>query len=796
MKMQAELDAKHEQLERELNHSQMEREILYNDLQTRSSQLEECKQYALQLESQLAEVRSKETELLQANETNATQLRSSEEKLERVSEKFKKLAVNYKQKLAIIQQLEHKLETLKQVGGSEDAAQTRLLQSQDEIKDLRDQLEKLKGSAEELNRVQLASVAYQNDLQSARAEIELFVSENRTLLEQLNHLQAEVDHLRQGASHSAIKLEEWSSMTERLQRELDASHDRLRTLSEKMVEEVAVKDVLGHQMEELSQRNVVLVNELDQLRMLSGKAAEEETVNNELKDELDQVRIQLEKANSLIEFRSNELSQFHQYLSQVTDEKENLFSQNQLLQQQLHDAFAGIESKTSLVAKLEEELAASQSHSAMNNSLADDLNQVRTELEVAKSLVESKMNEIAELCQKLDESSAEKEKILSASDTDAQSMKSRIAQLEEELAASTTHSMTNNSLTDELNQTKIQLENTNSLLDSKSKDIVEVQQQLSQVSIEKENILLQSSSLEARILQLEQELAVLHSRSSEVVDKSNTSERCQVLEQQVHELNIQYSALYASFSSQLHEYATLEQQKAEVEEQNKNLQMQLNESAAVLVNKEAEVEQQKAEIEERNKNLEIQLNQSTTILAEKQAEVEQQKAEMEERNKNLQMQLNESTAVLAEKQAEVEQQKAEMEGRCKDLQVQLNESTAVLAEKKTELEKLSTQLEEFKTMRNSWEAAEQELQQLRDGSNDRVTALLSEKQAELAELLAEKEKMAVDVKEIGLLRMNLADMMSEQDDLNYQIEDYQTQIQQLEGRMELFIIYYLLLLFD
>ena len=811
MKMQAELDAKHMQLETELNHSQIEQEILHNDLQTRNTQLEECKQYAMQLESQLAETRCKETELLQANETNMTQLRSSEEKLERVSEKFKKLAVNYKQKLAVIQQLEQQLEMFKQVGGCEEAAQTRLLQSQDEIKNLCDQLDKLKGSADELNRLQLASAAYQNDLQSARSEMELFVSENRNLLEQLNHLQAEVDHLRQGSSHSASKVEEYSSMVERLQRELDASHDRLRMLSEKIVEEEAVKYELSRQVEELSQQNGMLAIELDQLRALSCKITEEEGVKNELKDELDQVKKQLEKANALTEFRSNELSQFHQYLGQVMDEKESLLSQNQMLHQQLDATFTDMESCRTQTIRLEEELSALKSHSVTNDSLGYDLNHVKTQLENANSLIEFKSNEITELCQKLDEFSSEKEDLLSTSAANVESLKNRIAQLEEELAASITHSTMNNSLMDELNQAKSQLENASSLADFKSKEITDVQQRLAQVSAEKDKILCYNSGLESRILQLEHELVALRNQisDSEVTGKSNISEQCQVLEQQVHELNVQYSALYASFSSQLYEYATLEQQKAEVEERNKNLQFQLDESTALLASKQVELpenaetekhkvemEQQKAEMAERNNILQAQLDEYIAILAkreaesiEKKTEMEQQKADMAERNNILQAQLDEYAAVLAnneaestDKKAEVEQNMIEIEERNRDLQAQLNESTAALAEKKVVLEKLSAQLEEYEGMRNSLESTRQELQQLQEASDNQLTTLLTKKEIELANLLAEREKMATDVKEIGMLRMNLADMMSEQDDLNYQIEDYQSQIQQLQGK--------------
>ena len=768
MKMQAELDAKHFELETELNHSQMEQEILLNDLKTRSSQLEECKQHALHLESQLIEARSKETELVQASEASASQLRSSEEKLERVSEKFKKLAVNYKQKLALIQQLSQQLDTLKKVGGSEEAAQTLLLQSQGEVKNLSDQLDKLKGSADELNRVQLASVAYQNDLQSARSEMELFTNENRTLLEQLNHLQAEVDHLRQGASHSANKVEEYSLIAERLQRDLDASHDRLRMLSEKMVEEDSVKDGLNQQVEESSQRNAVLAAELDQLRMLSGKIAQEETVRDGLNDELHQVKIQLEKANSVIEFKSNELSQFQQYFTQVADEKENLLSHNQSLQQQLYATFADMESKKALIIQLEEEVDALKA--------TDDLTQVKAQLENANSLVDLKTNEIAELHQKLNDLSTEKENVASASVTAAESMRIRIVQLEEELAASTIHSAMNNSLTDELNQARTQLENANSSVDFKSKETAEIQQQLNQVLVERENIIGHNSGLQARIFQLEQELSALHHRvsSSELIDKSNICERCPVLEKQVHELNIQYSALYASFSSQLHEYAMLEQQKVAVD-------------------------QQKVEAEERNNILQIQLNESTSALAQKEAELtekteaEKQKAEVADRNNSLQIQLDESTAILALKELELAE-KAEAEERFKVLEVQLNESAAVVAEKNAELGgKLSAQLEENESVRNLLAAAEQELQQLQEASSRQAAALICEKEAELAELLAEREKMASDVKEIGLLRMNLADMMSDQDDLNYQIEDYQSQIQHLESKTKLAIsfIYYL-----
>lgn len=203
IKIQADVPQDGNAWETELDDSNIQRQILQNDLETRCSQLEECRRHADELRSRLDQVLVKDAEMERQNEALAAHQRAAEEKFERLSEKFKKLAANYKQKLAVIQQLEKKLEAFKNAASKSasdpQALMLKLIQAEDDVKVLRDQLENAKETADNLKQTQALLkkaeaelLASGGELQSTKLQFEELAQVHRGVVEQLEEARAQV----------------------------------------------------------------------------------------------------------------------------------------------------------------------------------------------------------------------------------------------------------------------------------------------------------------------------------------------------------------------------------------------------------------------------------------------------------------------------------------------------------------------------------------------------------------------------------------------------------------------------
>jgi len=84
-------------LEAQMDHAQMEREMLRQDLAARCTQLDECREMGNQLEAQLETSRTRALELTSQLEVMTAERAAAEEKFSVLTEKYKKLAGNYKQ---------------------------------------------------------------------------------------------------------------------------------------------------------------------------------------------------------------------------------------------------------------------------------------------------------------------------------------------------------------------------------------------------------------------------------------------------------------------------------------------------------------------------------------------------------------------------------------------------------------------------------------------------------------------------------------------------------------------------
>ena len=84
-------------LEAQMDHAQMEKEMLRQDLVARCTQLDECRETGNRLEAQLETSRVRESELTSQLEVVIAERAAAEEKFSVLTEKYKKLAGNYKQ---------------------------------------------------------------------------------------------------------------------------------------------------------------------------------------------------------------------------------------------------------------------------------------------------------------------------------------------------------------------------------------------------------------------------------------------------------------------------------------------------------------------------------------------------------------------------------------------------------------------------------------------------------------------------------------------------------------------------
>lgn len=84
-------------LEAQMDHAQMEKEMLRQDLAARCTQLDECRETGNRLEAQLETSRARELELVSQLEVVTAERTATEEKFSALTEKYKKLAGNYKQ---------------------------------------------------------------------------------------------------------------------------------------------------------------------------------------------------------------------------------------------------------------------------------------------------------------------------------------------------------------------------------------------------------------------------------------------------------------------------------------------------------------------------------------------------------------------------------------------------------------------------------------------------------------------------------------------------------------------------
>lgn len=198
------------ELETKLNRSQMETEIMWNNLETRCSQLNECKEFSLKLEAQLEEARAREAELLSQSENANAQKLTADEKLGQVCTRYKKLAANYKLKLQVIQELEAKIEKLKHATDSAVGEPQLLQVGPVETKSELDELKLL------LSRTESDLSASQTQLQCAQKESSQMAEEGRKMMEQLQQKSERVCQLEQLQIEAEFKAREAESYSRRL----------------------------------------------------------------------------------------------------------------------------------------------------------------------------------------------------------------------------------------------------------------------------------------------------------------------------------------------------------------------------------------------------------------------------------------------------------------------------------------------------------------------------------------------------------------------------------------------------
>lgn len=139
--------------------------------------------------------------------------------------------------MAVIQQLEKKVEALKKIGGDDQesddpkALQVRLIEAESEAKLLHHQIDALKESAEQLAQTRLALSRTEADLDACRSQLELAVQEKTCFSDQLIGCQKQVQDSDQMAEELLSNIQDFTTTVERLQVEKTALAEHLEAES-------------------------------------------------------------------------------------------------------------------------------------------------------------------------------------------------------------------------------------------------------------------------------------------------------------------------------------------------------------------------------------------------------------------------------------------------------------------------------------------------------------------------------------------------------------------------------------
>ncbi|XP_057380213.1 golgin subfamily B member 1-like [Daphnia carinata] len=859
MKITADEHSSLAMLETELNDSQVEKELMRNDLETRCTQLNECKQYSVKIEAQLEEARAREAELLGQIEAANTQKTTAEEKVTQLSEKFKKLAANYKQKLQVIQQLEAKLEKLKKAaegdGGEPQLLQVRLVETESEMVVLKEQLSKLKDTAEQLTQARQTLSQTEEQLQNAQEEAQQVGEENKKLLDQLDEykdLNNQLEEARLALSQREERLhsfqEEVNQLTEEnnnLQVQISSMSNELHISKSEAMEE---NQKLLDQMNELkaatgqsSQYQEALQRSENELEALRGHLQQSRAENEKLVDrlgEITQVNNHLEEMKLALDRAHNDLSACQIELQNAREESQQMSDESRKMMEQLERASERIfqleqlsnesefraretdtrlqhltEEHSNIIGQLQRELASAREQLQSISSSYGDQGLIQKSLENRIELAE---NEASDLRLKLNEVSSAKDNLLEESE----GLRRRIEELQGEVNSAVESSATlhnqlahlweekqsvinhNAHLVDELNKLKCHQDEQSSTqsaslekeiqelrdqlaaaqwdLDTKTNELSSAQQvreQLSAVQWELDAKVSELSAIQQqreadieRIAQLEKQCSDTSAWiETNVEDVSALKSRIQDLENQLADLNNQYGGLYSTYGSKLFEMTALENQLADA-----------NLKVADLSEQLARHQSSMDELTAKNSAMEQDAG-ATHVLRE-------QLTELEKTNANLLDELSH----LKERASEMDNIQSLMEGltqerdelrRANDsLQLTIEQQTEGLNQKEVEMAEVRKQMEDFQSI---FEGFSGERNRLNDELRLKESELEESKQrlVGLEDRINELQKNTSDVQEIGMLRMNLADLSAERDDLSYQVEDVQAQCSDLETKL-------------
>lgn len=825
-------------LETELNDSLVERELMRNDLETRCTQLNECKLYSVKIETQLEEARNREVELLGQIETATNQKTASEEKVTQLSEKFKKLAANYKQKLQVIQQHEAKLDKLKKAaesdGGEPQLLQVRLVKTESEMVVLREELIKFKDTAEQLTLARQTLSQTEGQLRDAQEATQQIGVENKKLLDQLDdykEMASQLEEARLALNQSEERLHSFRADVELLKEEnsnlqmrMNSISDELQTsklevqsaiednqkLLAEMNEMKMVIDQSNHYQEALQCVDIELEavrghlqHSREENEKLVDQLAEMADVNNQLEE----MKLALDRAKNDLLTSQNELQCTREESEQMQDESRKMMEQLQhasdrifQLEQLTNEAeFRARDTDTRLQNVMEE-------HSIVVGRLQQELDQLQSINYVDHVSIQNKLeaaeNEVSDLRLKLIEVSNAKDNLRGECD----GLRRRIEKLQGEVNSATESSATlcyqlaglrqdkqstvnyYAHLLDELNTLKGQQGGRSSSqsvpLESEIKELREqlaaaynelsfihllrdqlsgAEWQLEMTTTELSTVQEQRKADIKRIGQLEKQCSDTSSWIKvNMEDASTLKSRIQELENQLTDLNNQYEGLYSTYGSKLFEMTTLENQLADANLKVNALSEELaNHQSTMddLTAKNSAMEQDAGAVHVLREQL-IELERTNSNLKESATEIEHIKGLMED----------------------LTRERDELRMTCDTLQLTIEQKTEFVNQKEIEIADFQKQIDEFNSICEGFNGERNRLTEelgLKEGEAEE----LKQQQIGLQDLVKELQKNSSDVQEIGLLRMNLADLSAERDDLNYQIEDVQAQCSDLETKL-------------
>jgi len=753
MKMQADADADRAALESELNHSQMEREMLRNDVQTYCAQLDECKAVGDRLEAQLESLKARETELLALNEATIAGKTAVDEKLTQLSDKFKKLAANYKQKLTLIQQLEGKIEKMKrassegQESGSEDAQflRIRLAEAEDEIQLMRNQLDKLKEAADKVPHIQLALNRAESDLQSANNEKEDLVDRINRLEEaagQVNEMRATLTQMEAERSVSQDQLQsteeelkELKNQLERVANDLAVAQEENGKLSgqltqaEHHLEQLkddkrrlvmqADEDMEGAQLEaqQAVEESRKLVEQLDRasdkITHLQVQLEEELSRNNENASIINQLRAELESRSV-----SNGLEDLLKDVSSARDnlqqEVDNLRSRSESSVQEagsLHQQLAGLwQEKEDLVgrnAQLEAELNDAQdSLSSIQREAAimtEDLTRIQEQRQQDADRIASLEKQLNEMSQNngLEQEVQDLRDQLAAAQWDldtkagelsnAQQQMSRIGQLEEELIQLRQTGSSQSGLNDEIQQLRDKLEAAQWDLDTKAHELSSINHHRQQDA--------------ERISQLELELSQL--RQSAPLSSGS--------DQEVQELRDQLESVQWDLDTKISELSSINRQHQQDVERITQLEQeigQLRQSVSLPSGQDQSIQELQDQLESVQWDLDTKNSELSNINRQHQQDVERI-AHLEQELG----QLRQSGSLPSGSDQEIQVLRDQLESVQWDLDTKISELSNIHRQHQQDIEKIAHLEQELGQLRQSGplpSGQDQAIQELRD----------------------------------------------------------------------------------